>query len=117
MQKISSVKFKIKNLYTTSELAANQRLCHNWTIDINYNSAGMSRIIAYLDAHPKYCANTYEPPSNEKPEEEAPESKPETESETKEEDKGKAEGLAAPRDFSWQNHASKAVRIYRSLLE
>ena len=109
MQKISSIKFKINNLYTTSELAASQRLCHNWTISINYNLAGMSRIIAYMDAHPKYCSNAYEPPSNQKAEEK--EESSETSSETKEGEKGAAEGLSATQDFSWHTQTSKAVRI------
>jgi len=63
VQKVSSMRFRINNIYTISDLSDYQRLCHNWTINIIYNMAGMSHIIAYLDAHPTYCSNTYIPPS------------------------------------------------------
>ena len=80
-----SMKFKITNLYTISDLTDSQRLCHNWTININYNLAGMSHIVAYLDAHPTYCANSYVPPSKDDDE------KPDSGSETEPEPETKAE--------------------------
>jgi len=55
IQKIESMNFNIKNLYTSSQLVESQFLCYNWSITLQYQFIAMSHIKTVLEALPTYC--------------------------------------------------------------